>query len=118
LRLIDGRIRTLPGVLHIPRLAKNLIFIRKINDARVKKILKRKPVGWFEEKWCCLRELGLELCISCKEALLLMGVKVPLFLILELKKKKLLQSLEKRLLIQVDIGGPFLFHLDPHHFFF
>jgi hypothetical protein len=39
----------------------------------------------------------LELCISCREALLVMGVIVPLFLILELKKKKLLQSLEKRL---------------------
>jgi hypothetical protein len=29
LRLIDGRIRKLPGVLHIPRLAKNLIYVRK-----------------------------------------------------------------------------------------
>jgi hypothetical protein len=35
--------------------------------------------------------------ISYKEALLVMGVIVPLFLILEMKKKKILQSLEKRL---------------------
>jgi hypothetical protein len=39
----------------------------------------------------------LELYISYKEALLMMGVIVPFFLILELKKKELLQSLEKRL---------------------
>jgi hypothetical protein len=41
--------------------------------------------SWFgfpEEKY-----LGLELCISCNESLLVMGVIVPLFLILELKKK-------------------------------
>jgi hypothetical protein len=39
----------------------------------------------------------LELYISSKEALLVMGVIAPLFLILKQKKKKLLQSLEKRL---------------------
>jgi hypothetical protein len=38
LRLIDGRIRTLPGVLHIPVLARNLIYVRKMDDAGVKTI--------------------------------------------------------------------------------
>jgi hypothetical protein len=38
LRLIDGRIRTLHHVLHIPCLAINLISIRKMDDAGVKKI--------------------------------------------------------------------------------
>jgi hypothetical protein len=33
LNLMDGRIRTLSSVLHIPRLAKNLISIRKMDDA-------------------------------------------------------------------------------------
>jgi hypothetical protein len=32
LRLIDGRIRTLLGVLHIPCMARNLIFVRKMED--------------------------------------------------------------------------------------
>jgi hypothetical protein len=35
LRLIDGRIRTLPSVLHILGLAINLIFVRKMDDAGV-----------------------------------------------------------------------------------
>ena len=39
----------------------------------------------------------MELCIRFYEELLVMGVIAPLFLILELKKKELLQSLEKRL---------------------
>jgi hypothetical protein len=42
LRLIDGRIRTLPGVLHILGLAKNLIFVRKMDDAGVKIIFEKE----------------------------------------------------------------------------
>jgi hypothetical protein len=42
LRLIDGRIRTLPGVLHIPGLARNLIFVRKMDDAGVKTIFEKE----------------------------------------------------------------------------
>jgi hypothetical protein len=30
-----GRIRTLPGVLHIPKLARSLISVRKMEDAGV-----------------------------------------------------------------------------------
>jgi hypothetical protein len=71
LRLIHGRIRTLPSVLHIPGLAKNLIFVRKMDNAGVKTI--------FEK----------ENCRMVRGAMVL--------LILELKKKELLQSLEKRL---------------------
>ena len=41
LLLNDGRIKTLPGVLHIPGLAINLISIRKMDDAGVKTILKK-----------------------------------------------------------------------------
>ena len=35
LLLNDGRIRTLPGVLHIPKLARSLISVSKLDDARV-----------------------------------------------------------------------------------
>jgi hypothetical protein len=41
LRLIDGRIRTLPGVLHIPGLAINLIFVTKMDDAGVKIVFEK-----------------------------------------------------------------------------
>ena len=42
MRLIDGRIRTLLGVLHIPGLARNLIFVRKMDNARVKTIFEKE----------------------------------------------------------------------------
>jgi hypothetical protein len=42
LRLIDGRIRTLPGVLHIPGLARNLIYVSKMDDAGVKTIFEKE----------------------------------------------------------------------------
>jgi hypothetical protein len=35
LLLKDGRIRTLPGVLHIPKLARSLISVSKLDDAEV-----------------------------------------------------------------------------------
>ena len=41
LRLIE-RIRTLPSVLHIPGLAKNLIFLRKMDDAGVKTVFEKE----------------------------------------------------------------------------
>jgi hypothetical protein len=42
LRLIDGRIITLPGVFHIPILSRNLIFVRKMDDAEVKTIFEKE----------------------------------------------------------------------------
>jgi hypothetical protein len=42
LRIIDGRIGTLLGVLHIPRLARNFIFVRKMDDVGVKTIFEKE----------------------------------------------------------------------------
>jgi hypothetical protein len=42
LRLIYRRIRTLPGVLHIPGLTINLIFVRKMDDEGVKNIFENE----------------------------------------------------------------------------
>jgi hypothetical protein len=43
LTLIDGRTITLPGVFHIPGLARNLMFVRKMDDAGVKTIFEKEP---------------------------------------------------------------------------
>jgi hypothetical protein len=42
LQLIDGRIKTLPDVLHIPGLARNLIYVRKMDNAGVKRIFEKE----------------------------------------------------------------------------
>jgi hypothetical protein len=41
LKLQGGRIRTLLGVLHIPALARNLIFVSKMDDAGVKIVFEK-----------------------------------------------------------------------------
>jgi hypothetical protein len=41
LRLIYGRIRTLPGVLHISGMARNLNYVSKMEDAGVKTIFEK-----------------------------------------------------------------------------
>jgi hypothetical protein len=42
MRLIDGRIITLLGVLHILGLARNLIFVSKMDDVGVKTIFEKE----------------------------------------------------------------------------
>jgi hypothetical protein len=42
LRLIDARIRTLSGVIHILGLTRNLISVRKMDDAGVKTIFEKE----------------------------------------------------------------------------
>jgi hypothetical protein len=39
---MDGRIRTVPGVPHIPGLAINLISVSKMDDAGVKRVFKKE----------------------------------------------------------------------------
>ena len=46
-----GRIRTLPGVLHIPKLARSLISISKMEDAGVDTVFGKGTWRWYEEKW-------------------------------------------------------------------
>eukprot|EP00253_Pinus_taeda_P026267 PITA_26267 len=41
LKLQGGRVRTLLGVLHIPTLARNLIFVSKLDDAGVKTLFEK-----------------------------------------------------------------------------
>eukprot|EP00253_Pinus_taeda_P023743 PITA_23743 len=41
LKLQGGRVRTLPGVLQIPALARNLIFVSKLDDAGVKTVFEK-----------------------------------------------------------------------------
>jgi len=41
LKLQGGRVRTLPSVLHIPTLARNLISVSKLDDAGVKRVFEK-----------------------------------------------------------------------------
>jgi hypothetical protein len=51
LTLQDGRKRTLPGVLHIPILERNLIYVSKMSDVGVHTLFHRIPTRWPEVRW-------------------------------------------------------------------
>jgi len=42
LNIMDVRIRTLPGVLNIPRLDRNLIFVNKMDNVGVKTMFEKE----------------------------------------------------------------------------
>jgi hypothetical protein len=55
LRLIDGRIITLPSVMHISDLARNLIFVRKMDDAGVKTIFEKETYSMVQGEMVLLK---------------------------------------------------------------
>jgi hypothetical protein len=57
LRPIDGRIRTLLGVLHISGLSKNLISIRKMGDAGVKMVFEKETCRMVQGVMVLLKEV-------------------------------------------------------------
>jgi hypothetical protein len=55
LRLIDGRIRKLLGTMHIPVLARNLIFVRKMDDAGVKTVFENETCRMVQGEMVLLK---------------------------------------------------------------
>jgi hypothetical protein len=90
LRLIDGRIRTLPGVLHIPRLAINLIYVRKMDDAGVKTIFEKETYRMVRGAMALLKGVWFGTLYKLQGSTITDGCNSSIFLILELKKKELL----------------------------
>jgi hypothetical protein len=97
LLLKDGRIRTLPGVFHIPKLARSLIYVSKLDDAGVDTVFGKDTCKMVRGEMVLMRGVsGVELYTSCWEALILMGVTVLLSLSREIKKTRPILSLERR----------------------
>jgi hypothetical protein len=99
LRHIYGRIRTLPDVLHIPGLAKNLIFVSKMDDAGVKTIFEKETCTMVRGEMVLLK--GVQFGTLYK----LQGITISDGCNSSIKKKELLQSLEKRLCCGVKDWG-------------
>eukprot|EP00253_Pinus_taeda_P030795 PITA_30795 len=60
LKLQGGRVRTLPGVLHIPALARNLISVNKLDDAENLVVSGEKTMLW-RQRLGHIREKGLRI---------------------------------------------------------
>jgi hypothetical protein len=54
---MDGRIRTLPGVLHIPGLAKNLISVSKMYETGVKTLFEKRTCRMVRGAMVLLKEV-------------------------------------------------------------
>ena len=85
LKLQGGRIRTLPGVLHIPALARNLISVSKMDDAGVKTVFEKDACKMVRGALVLMRGVRTGTLYNYKVALLLMGVTVLWFLKVERK---------------------------------
>eukprot|EP00253_Pinus_taeda_P026411 PITA_26411 len=55
LKLQGGRVRTLPSVLHISALARNLISVSKLNDAGVKTVFENDTCKMVRGAWVLMR---------------------------------------------------------------
>ena len=65
--------------MHIHALARNLIFVSKMDDAGVKTVFKKDACKMVRGALLLMREFRLELCTSFRVALLLMGATVLWF---------------------------------------
>ena len=102
LKLQCGRVRTLPGVLHIPALARNLIYVSKLDDAGVKTVFDKDTCKIVRGALVLMWGVWIGTLYSCKVALFLMGATVSWFL--KVEQKNLLVSREKTMLWHQRLG--------------
>jgi hypothetical protein len=90
LRLIDGRIRTLPGVLHIPDLARNVFSVSKMDDVGVTTIFEKEICRMVRGAMVLLKGFRFGTLDKMQGSTISDGCNSYIFLILELKKKEIL----------------------------
>jgi hypothetical protein len=87
LRLIYGRIRTLSGVLHIPGLARNLIYVSKMDDVGVKTIFEKETCKMVRGAMVLLKGVRFGTLYKLEGSTISDGCNISIVLILDLKKK-------------------------------
>jgi hypothetical protein len=96
LLLKDGRIRTLPGVLHIPKLARSLIYVSKLDDAGVDTVFGKNTCKMVRGEMVLMRGVRCGTLYKLLGRLILMGVTVLLSLSRQIKKTRPISSLKRR----------------------
>ena len=76
LKLQGRRIRTIPGVLHIPALSRNLISIKELDDAGVKMMFEKDTYRMVWGALVLIRGVPIGTLFNRKVALLLMGATI------------------------------------------
>ena len=59
LKLMGGRIRIVPSVLHIPRLDKKLIYVRKMDDVELKTMFEKETCRMVQEAMVLLKRVWI-----------------------------------------------------------
>ena len=91
-----GRIRTLPEVLHIPKLARRLISVSKMEDAGVDIVFGKGTCKMVRGEMVLMRGVWCGTLYKLLGSTILMGVIVLLSLNREINKTRPILSLERR----------------------
>ena len=91
-----GRIRILPGVLHIPKLFRSLISVSKLDDAGMDTVFGKNTCKMVRGAMVLMRGVRCGTLYKLLGRTILMGVAVMLSLYREIKKTRPILSLERR----------------------
>jgi hypothetical protein len=96
LPLKDGRIRTLPRVFHIPKLARSLISLSNMDDIGVDTVFRKNNCKMVRGEMVLMRGVRCGTLYKLLGSTILMAVTVMLSLNREINKTRPILSLERR----------------------
>eukprot|EP00253_Pinus_taeda_P013244 PITA_13244 len=96
LKLQGGRVRTLPGVLHIPALARNMISISKLDDAGVKTVFQKDTCKMVRGALVLMRVVWIGTLYKLQGSIVVDGCNI--FVVLESGAENLVVSGENTML--------------------
>jgi hypothetical protein len=96
---MDGRIRTLPGVLHIPRLARNLIFVSKMDNAGVKTMFEKETCRMVRSTMVLLKAVRIETLYNLQGSIINDGYNSSIFLEIGVEEEKTPTVSEEKIIL-------------------
>eukprot|EP00253_Pinus_taeda_P028109 PITA_28109 len=78
MKLQGGRVRTLPGVLHIPALARNLIYVNKLDDAGVKTVFEKDTCKMVRGELVLMRGVRIRTLYKLQGSTVVDGCNSPM----------------------------------------
>eukprot|EP00253_Pinus_taeda_P033001 PITA_33001 len=102
LKLQGGRVRTLPGVLHIPALARNLIYVIKLDDAGVKTVFEKDTCKMVQKTLVLMRGVRIGTLYKLQGSIVIDGCNSSL--VPESGTENLVVSEEKTMLWHQRLG--------------
>jgi hypothetical protein len=105
LRLIDGRIRTLPSVLQIPGLAINLIFVNKMDDAGVKIVFEKETCRMVRGTMMLLKGFWIGNLYKLQVSTISDGCNISFVLDIQVEEKRTPTFSREKVLLHQRLGN-------------